>query len=253
MVKVVIRLRVPISAAQVMRGAGLDRAQVRYRLPGRAARRVRRARPTSSSRTARWRCGRSGSRSSTIAGSSIGCPSKPPADQLRQVIVADGQRVGVAEGALSRLGGGPFARHRAATSSPHAPAPAGVRPAARASPRVARSRRRCGPGRGRRWRGGTPTTGCAATPRPTAAPACGPVQALARASRTSSPARATRGGRPCRTRAVRGRQGSAPPAPGRCGRAADAVRVDARRRWSVRRVRNPMRRHRIRVARAAFR
>ena len=31
---------------------------------------------TSSSRTARCRCGRSGSRSSTIAGSSIGCPSR---------------------------------------------------------------------------------------------------------------------------------------------------------------------------------
>ena len=38
-----------------------------------------------------------------------------------------------------------------------------------------RSRRPCGPGRGRRWRGGTPRTGCGATPLPAAEPASAPA------------------------------------------------------------------------------
>ena len=64
---------------------------------------------TSSSRTARCRCGRNGSSSSTIAGSSMGSAKQPPPDHRGEVVVTDGQRVGVAERTLRGLGGGPLA------------------------------------------------------------------------------------------------------------------------------------------------
>ena len=104
--------------------------------------------------------------------SSTGRPEQRPADHLRDVVVADRQGVGVAEGPLRRLGGGPHPDPRQRRQRV-----AGLlrrprrQPLQRRRP-AARSRRWCGPGPDRRWRGGTPTTGCDATPRPTAAPAC---------------------------------------------------------------------------------
>ena len=132
----------------------------------RAPNRGLRASPlTSRSRTARCRCGRSGASNSTIASSSMGMAEQGPADHLGQVVVTDRQRVGVAERALRRLSRRPHPdAGQRGQRLPGLLGGTGDEPLQRRRP-AAHSRRPCGPGRGRRWRGGTPTTGCGATPR----------------------------------------------------------------------------------------
>ena len=76
------------------------------RHPGSAPRR-RRGRPWRRSAWTRPRCGRHGSSRSASSASSIAAPRQRPADVLGDVVVAEADRVGVAERPLPHLGAGP--------------------------------------------------------------------------------------------------------------------------------------------------
>lgn len=81
-------------------------------------------------------------------------------------------------------------RLQATMSAPPPPEPRAATPAAPATPPAARNPPPREPAPGRHWRDETPRTGCDATPRPTAAPACR-VRDRGPAFRTWTPTAAT--------------------------------------------------------------